>query len=1085
MPLMMHALSHGPAIAQTYGPEISNISIDDGLSQNTVNAMIQDEMGFLWIGTNDGLNKFDGHQFKVFKSSAVDSALLSNNHIKAISKAENGDLWIATQVGLSKYNARSGVFERYYVGQIGESFYAENVINDLLIDRNSIWVATDKGIFYSESLVQPSFSPLPMNGSTRIKINQMTQDDHGNVWLASEEGIYMINTSSKLAVPIGTSQIKESTLCINYFDGNIWAAQEGGLVSIEVPETGIIDDESLRIERYLAPGTNLLVRQILKDVNGEIWIGTQSRGVFTLDRSNKTLKAFVAKFKDNPHIFSATSVTEIFQDKSKNIWIGSLETGIFKVSRTSRKFGLLRAMGGTDDGLSSNRVRGLIEDGDYLWIATAKGLNKYNRKTLQCEIFTHNPNDRNSIISNDVRALDIDESGNLWVGTNDGLSLLNRSTSKFASIPLAESANKIRTIQVLSDRNVWIGSLGGGISVIEPDSKKIITQYSNSELESKSLSSNNVMNIFESSSGEIWIATYGGGLNKIDSDRKSFTRVVHERSTGISKMLTSIHEDSEGYLWVGSYGDGLFRVDPSDFSFRVYTEENGLSNNVVYAAIPHGNSIWISTNHGLNKYNRLLRNISKYNAVDGLQSNEFNSGSYLQSESGELFFGGVNGLTFFYPDSIRSNELPPRPAFTDFRIYNKSVMPGEIVIKGDPPLSELVADSGRVSLSHLHNVFTVEFASLDFISPEDNRYAYQLVGFDRDWIYTDSRQRAITYTNLRPGQYAFQMKAANDDGVWNERPIVLFIDIAPALWQRWWFKILTLFTVASFVVAFVYRKMTKNERRRKYLEAEIKKHTREIYQQNQVLVDSENHLKTVNKKKDQMFYALAHHVRGPLTSLFNLMKYSQSEDLVLPERDRLKYVQQLNEKVGHSLLLLDNTYYWSLMEFDDIDPMTEVVNITQLTEQCVARHRVAALSKNISIHVDNEEHHYVKCDKNMTAIIIQNLITNAIKYSHQDESINVRFVADENKIKLVVEDTGVGMNASELKSILSEDRDVSTLGTQNEKGSGLGLQLSNRMAKRMDFNLFADCEKTCTKFYLDMPKGREESQYPEAVTSGY
>ncbi len=1073
MSLITLVCINGHAFGQSYGPEISHISINDGLSQNTVNTILVDEQGFLWMGTNDGLNRYDGHSFKVFTSSSADTASLSNNHIKAISKDTANNLWIATQIGLTKYDLKQGRFVRYDVGNSS----LQNTINDILIDGKSIWLATGRGLFYADNLDDPSFDLLPyvVNEKAELfQVNQMILDDRGNTWLAAEEGIYRVDKETKIGTKVDFENSNlGSVACIDFFDHKIWAGIAGGLVTIKVKEKVGKEDQEFEISRYQAPNVYIQLSKILKDTGGTVWVGTQSNGIYTLDHSKNILKEFVTKFEDNPHVFSTATISEIYEDKSKNVWIGSLETGVFKVRQVAKKFGLLRSMNGAKEGLSSNRVRGLVEEGDHLWIATAKGLNRYNRKTLKCEVFEHNYENPNSIISNDVRALDIDKNGNLWIGTNEGLDLYDQTTLTFSRIPIDESqkghGEKIRTVKILSDGNVWVGSLRTGIAVIDPTSRQVVKRYLNEANDLVSLSSNNVMNIFESSDNQIWIATYGGGLNKLNADRENFTRIVGKDPGKISKLLTSIHEDPEGYLWVGSYGDGLYRIDPRNFSTRVYTEEDGLSNNVVYAAIPHGNAIWISTNHGLNKFNRLLRNISKYNVIDGLQSNEFNSGSYLKSESGELFFGGVNGLTFFYPDSIKGNELPPQPAFTDFKIFNESVMPGEVIVKGKPPIEEMVSDSGSVSLAHFHNVFTVEFASLDFSSPEDNTYAYQLTGFDKDWIYTDSQQRSITYTNLKPGSYSFQMKAANDDGVWNEQPIVLFIDIAPALWQRWWFRLLVLFTIVSFAATYVYSRVTKNERRRKYLEAEIKKHTKEIYQQNQVLLNSENHLKSVNRKKDQMFYALAHHVRGPLTSLFSLMKYTNSEDKMIPEGDRMKYITQLNEKVGHSLLLLDNTYYWSLMEFEEIDPRSELVNISQLVAECIDRHRVAALSKNISIHLESDQDHYVRCDRNMTSIIIQNLITNAIKYSHMEDSIQVHFKADVTKIKLVVEDTGVGMNAGELQGILNESQSISTVGTQNEKGSGLGLQLSNRMAKKMNFNLFADCEKSCTKFYLDMP----------------
>lgn len=1061
-------------VGQTYGPEISNITIDNGLSQNTVNSMLQDEQGFLWIGTNDGLNKFDGHDFKVFISSTTDSTSLSNNHVKSIKSDSNGNLWLATQAGLTYYDSRKGAFKRYYISENDPSSIAKNVINELIIDGNSIWLGTDQGLYFASDMNQISFEEIICSsGSGFNRINDLAQDDIGNILIASDNGVFQVDRKSKKCIEIlFESDIteKEAT-SITYFENRVWVGSYSGLISFESENLSQPSLKHVNHQTYDSEGFRLIITKTLKDSNDVIWVGTQTHGVFILDPINNTLNEFIAGYDSNPHIFSTTTVTEIYEDHSGNVWIGSLETGVFKVRNSLKKFGLLKSMAGSN-GLSSNRIRGLLEVGDDLWIASAEGLNRFDRNTSLCTVFKHDPKDRNTLASNDVKTLAIDGNGKLWVGTNDGLSILDTSTLEFSRVLLSRqdqkiNSNKIRTVKLLSDGNIWVGSLGGGIQVIDPKTRKIVGSYFNEPSNNRSLSSNNVMNIFESSDQRVWIATYGGGLNLLNSSLNGFAR-INDADNCFSKLLTSIHEDPEGFLWVGSYGDGLYKIHPENFSYKSYNESTGLSNDVVYAAIPYGNSIWVSTNHGLNKLNRLIRNISKYNVTDGLQSNEFNSGSYLKSKTGELFFGGVNGLTFFYPDSIRSNDLPPRPAFTGFRIFNKQVEPNEIVLKGQAPIQELVADSGRVQLSHFHNVFTVEFASLDYSSPEDNTYAYQLVGFDRDWIYVDSDQRAITYTNLKPGQYTFQMKAANDDGVWNEQPIQLFIEISPALWQRLWFRLLVLFTVVSLIVTYVYRRITKTERRRKYLESEIKKHTKEIYEQNEILLNSENHLKSLNRKKDQMFYALAHHVRGPLTSLFSLMKQTNNDTKIKVE-EREKYVSKLNEKVGHSLLLLDNTYYWSLLEFDEFDLLKETVDICQLTRECIDRHTIAAKAKNIAIDIENAGEYFVQCDKNMTAIIIQNLITNAIKYSHKNDVIKVTFNRDESKVKLVVEDNGVGINETELEQLFNSEESISTVGTQNEKGSGLGLQLSNRLAKKMNFDLFADCKKSCTKFYLDMP----------------
>lgn len=1089
------------SFSQSYRPEISHLSINDGLSQSTVTDIVQDKKGFIWIGTQDGLNKRDSYDFKVYSSLFDDTTTLSNNSIKSIVIDSMENLWIGTQYGLNKYDTKKGKFERFLNVSWNENSIHNNVINHLVIDKGTLWVATDDGLSYTNYLKNSTFKMVTEITPHKISIghvNQMVMDDNGFLWLATKQGLIVFNSKTFKGFMfnfINKNASNPNVNCINYFDKHIWFGTSTDLWSIntdsinfESSEQSIINVRK-GIKNYYGDSSNFenqgAVLSIFKDSHDFIWIGTQMAGIYILDPKRKTLKPYAAGYKQNSEVFRTTSVNKIFEDYSSNIWIGTLESGLYKIGKSSSKqFGLMRSRPGDQNSLSSNRVRGLLEIEGYLWVATARGLNRFNRKNTKCKVFNHNPDSAHTISNNDVKTIDVDHLGNIWIATNYGLNLLDTTTLKFKRFYAGDLNsdsliydNKIRSVRAMTDGSIWVGTLGGGITVIDPVSLKVKGRFLNDPEDISSLSNNNVMNIFESTNRTIWVATYGGGLNRLQTNKLDFDRVENGLNTNFSPLLTSINEDQNRSLWIGSYGGGLCKLNTQTMLYKVFKEKDGLSNNVVYAAIPYKNSIWISTNLGLNHFDQKTGVITKYNVNDGLQSNEFNSASYLKSSTGELFFGGVEGLTFFYPDSIKNNLLPPKVTFTNFKIFNKSITPDEIVIDGDPPLKSMISDSSLIMLSHKHNVFTIEFAALDYTSPEDNEYAYQLIGFDPEWVFVGTDQRSVTYTNLIPGQYEFKVKAANSDGIWNEKPISLFIKVIPAIWQRLWFKISVSVLIIIFILLYLYNRINKTKRIQNLLEFEIREKTQEISSQknlvekkNEVLIKSQNYLENLNKKKDQMFYILAHNVRSPLTTLLSLMNLFDNNSGVLSRKELFTYSKQIGIDVGDSLQLLDNAFYWSIIQFEELRTSIKPNSIKKLLNKSIERYKRKADLKNIEIVLIDIEDYVLPCDEKLLTIIIQNLISNAIKYSHRNSQITIKLEKSSNELKVVVSDNGVGIDKEKLTDLLDGQNGIISEGTDKEKGTGLGLLVSKELAEKMNYELtFENADSISTRFYLKMP----------------
>lgn len=1042
------------SFGQEYNTNIFNISVKSGLSQNTIMDVVQDDYGFLWVGTQDGLNKYDGYTFKVYKSDPQNSASIPNNFIKCIKKDDDGNLWIGTQTGLAKYFYREDRFQEIVSA-------TKDPINAILIDNNSIFVGTTKGLLKANSLTDPEFNLIESSVSN-VPVSHLAMDTFGRLWISKDTGLCMLNQKSNQLYdfPFLNGTKVRSTA---FYRDKFWVASDKGLFSFLPDSATINENNNLMIgglTRYQIEDEDYKAISIFEDHHNNIWVGTVTKGVFRI--SDNQSKLIESHFNSDQLKFSA--INKVFEDYTHCLWVGTVEAGLFRINFSNKNFKLIRTADNNPNGLTSNIVRGLLKIDHRLWIGTARGLNLFDRKTKTNRKFVHDKNDPKSISSNDVKIMDYAVDGSVWVGTDNGLNRLDPSTGTFNRFFAEDSNpiitnNRIRSVKTLSDATLWVGTLGGGISVINSREQKPIRSYQKSN---GGIGDDNVMNVFETKSGDIFATTYGDGLFRLNQKIDVFEKVLP--ASNLPDLLTTIHQSEDEMLWIGSYGDGFYQLDPKSLQFKQYTPEDGLSNGVVYAAIPQGNAVWISTNFGLNKYDRATNSFISFNENDGIQSNEFNTNSFYQCYTGELFFGGVNGLTYFYSDSIKYDSEKPRLAFTDLKIFNESVKPGQVVIDGKAPLKEVISDSVQINLSYFHNSFSIEFASLDYSNPEDSKYAYQLAGFDEDWIFTDSKKRDVTYTNLNPGEYSFMMKGSNGDGTWSDQPLYLFITIAPSIWQTGWFKFSISGLGISILVFLVYRRINKVERRKKFLELKIKEHTKEISKQNERLTQSEQHLINENKKKDQVFYILSHNVRSPLTTLVALLQNSDQLD----KQDFENFVCDSGRQISESLLLLDNAFYWSLIQFDKITIHEETFDVSSLIKKCIEKFEKTSEKNKVKIECDAISKE-ITTDKRMLSLVMQNLLFNSIKFSQSDTEIKVSTLQDNNLLRITMTYRGQGMSKEEINELFDEVTDIHEIKSQNEKGVALGLIVSYKLAKHLNYQLDIENHQNHSILKLEMP----------------
>ncbi len=811
--------------------KFEHISLEHGLSQSNITSIVQDQTGFLWFGTLDGLNKYDGYDFTVYKHSADDSSTLSSSSIWAIYEDRLGYIWVATiSAGLNRFDPGTGQFIRFKHDASDPHSLSDNRVRAIHEDAaGQLWIGTrDQGLnrFDRETAAFSHFrhDPEDETSISHNHIRSMLLDRDGTLWVGTfAGGLNRLQVSSSGEVHFKRylhDDGDDSSLSHNHVEalfqdrfGTIWVGTYGGGLNRLVDESHGDNNgrAAITFVRYRADGkpgslSYDVVETIVEDHVGTLWVGTNAGGLNVFDRE---AGRFVHHRNDprDANSLSHDNVETMFEDRTGNLWVGTWGGGIDKLDRKPRKFLHYRHKPMDENSLCHRDVRAICEGphGD-LWVGTAGGgLDRINRQTGNVTHYRHDETDPASLSSNNVRALCLDRTGTLWAGTYGGglNELVSSSDPEIASLQFRRYGNAhglnefIWIVYEDSKGLIWVGT-NNGLSRLHPETGAFI-HFRHDPDDPASLSHPIVRCIYQDLEGRIWVGTYVG-LNLLDQETGTFKRYTHEpgNSNSLSNNgVMAMYQDQPGVLWLGTLGGGLNHFDPEAQQFGHYSEQDGLPNDFVHAILNDSTgALWMSTNGGLTRLDRENRTFRNYDVTDGLQSNEFNVGTAHKSETGELFFGGVNGLTAFHPDRIRDNPHIPEIVITGFKVFNRPV-------KFEKSLAWLE----QIDLSYRQRFFSFEFAALDYTNPSKNRYAYKMEGFDSEWIKSGDR-RFASYTNLDPGHYVFRVKGSNNDGIWNEQGTAITITIEPPFWQTWWFRILAGVSVIGMLGLLYHRRVS-------------------------------------------------------------------------------------------------------------------------------------------------------------------------------------------------------------------------------------------------------------------------------------
>lgn len=1094
---------------------VEHLLTEDGLSQNDVNTIFQDKKGFMWFGTHDGLNKYNGYEFEYYKPIPNDSESINSNLIFNVIGDEKDNLWIATTGnGLNYFDKLSNKFIHFVHNEKDENSLSDNHINAIFLDsKNRLWVSTLKGIdmldlndnseLYRFNHIQVS-EDYPFKNGSHINATTFFEDSTGDLLVGEINGIGRIvkNKKGEFVYENANAFFEIRYVSVRCIEEDIFGQLIFGTTG------GVLVSRKLGKRRYNINIQAGVFNKIAVFEN-QVWLGG-SDGVYNFE-TDKNTKELVLKNRftyepNNPkYSLSKSSVKSIFIDRTGIVWLGSNGGGVSKIDPNKKQFKFYSKTI-EPNSLNSKNIKSIFEDSNgTLWFGTEEGgLNAISKDENDgtYSSFKKILLDKNRLSPIEIVEIKRGNKKELFIGVANyaGLytvditskNLIENLTYKLNS----EIGKSIFAICQDDSSNIWIGTYNDGIyrwlESGENEYKKDI--LFNIPTDSTSISNNIIRDILQDRNGNIWFATGNGlcKLSKEESIKKNPKFKIYKNVIGNGKSLShnyilNIFESSNGELWFGTFGGGLNKYVPSKEGepecFEAYSKDDGLPNDVIKGILEDDDgNLWLSTNGGLSKFNLKSKQIKNYDINDGLQSNEFGESACFKRKNGELIFGGVNGFNVFLPKDIEDNLNIPETVITKLLIFNKEVKVGEDY-EGRTVLEKPIDITKSIDFKYTENSFSFEFAALHYSAPTKNQYAYKLDGFNDDWIYTSSNKRFATYTNLEPGKYSFMVKSSNNDGSWNEKPVELEINIIPPFWRTNFANFI--YVLLSFGGLLLFRKYT--------IIRSTKKHELELEH-----LEKENY-EEVQRLKLEFFTNISHEFRTPLTLIKGPLDYLKKLDDNTISTDVREQHELMSKNTNYLLRLVNQLLDFRKMDRGIMELTIGKSNIVKFINVVGEPFQFLSHKKNIDFQI-NATKESIKSwfDPDAVEKIVNNLLSNAFKFTPIGGSINIEIcegkdfihpkgketnIDCKNYIVIQVKDSGPGIPKHRINIIFERfyvDRDFRKMNTD---GSGIGLNFTKKLVELHNgiIDVVSD-EEVGTNFIVWLPLEKRSYENKDGIS---